>query len=84
MNTTFNETRRICFTLYKLKVCSNIRCYDHKLKNHRAPEFDQKYWMKPPIEKHEYRTRHNNEFEKDFFKLMHNSVFGEDNGKCEK
>jgi hypothetical protein len=46
-------------------------------KIHEAIEFDQTPWMKPYIEFN--TTEHakaKNDFEKDFYKLMNNSVFG--------
>lgn len=50
-----------------------------KLKNiHRAVSFSQNDWLKPYIDLNtNMRTRATNSFEKDFFKLMNNSVFGE-------
>ena len=44
---------------------------------HRAIEFDQSAWMKPYIDFNtQLRTQARNDFEKDFFSLMNNSVFG--------
>ena len=44
---------------------------------HRGVSFYQSPWMEPYIRKNtELRKRASNSFEKDFFKLMNNSVFG--------
>lgn len=52
---------------------------DHGLilgKIHRVIEFDQPTWLKPYVgTKKEQRTRGNNDFGKNFLKLMNNSVF---------
>ena len=61
----------------------HIRALDqaltHRLileKIHQAIEFDQSAWMKPYINFNtELRTKATNDFEKDFFKLMNNTVF---------
>ena len=75
----------------KKLVCNSIKKYvvhinslkqalNHGLKfkkNHRAIEFNQKEWLKPYIDMNtELRKAAKNDFEKDLFKLINNSVFG--------
>ena len=61
----------------------HIRALDQVLRHglvleriHWAVEFNQTDWMKPYIDFNtKLRTAATNDFEKDFFKLMNNSVF---------
>ena len=68
----------------KKKYVIHIRALDQALKHglvlekiHPAIEFDQSRWMKGYIDFNTHlRTQATNDFEKDFYKLMNNSVFG--------
>ena len=57
-----------------------------KLKRvHRGISFYQLRWMEPHIQKNtELRKQSTKSFEKDFFKLMNNSVFLKNNRKNDK
>ena len=53
-------------------------------KVHRVIKFDQKDWLKPYIDMNTELSQKKANFEKDFFELMYNAVFGKNYGKCEK
>ena len=69
---------------YKKRYVIHIRALDQALKHglvleriHRAIEFKQSAWMKEYIDFNtRLRTAATSDFEKDFYKLMNNSVFG--------
>ena len=65
---------------YVVHIRSLKQALDHGLKLkkvHRIIEFNQEAWLKPYIDMNtELRNLANNDFEKDFYKLMDSSVFG--------
>ena len=65
---------------YVIHISALKQAIDHELilkKVHRVIEFRQEAWLKPYIDMNtKLRTEAKNDFEKDFFKLMTNSVFG--------
>ena len=82
---TINKVKKlICDIKDKKKYFIHIRALKQVLNNglrlkqvHRIIQFKQKAWLKLYIDMNtELRKKAQNEFEKDFFKLMNNSVFG--------
>ena len=80
-----NKCKKVgCNLFNKKKYVAHIntlkQALNHELKFkkiHRAIEFNQEAWLKPYIDMNiELRKEAKNDFEKDFFKLMNNSVFG--------
>ena len=80
-----NKCKQLVCNLYNKKkyvvhINSLNQALNHGLKIkkiHRIIEFNQKAWLKPYIDINtELRKLPRNDFEKDLFKLMNNSVFG--------
>ena len=80
-----NNTKKLVCNLHDKKnyvVHINVlkQALDHGLKLkkiHRVTELDQEAWLKEYIDVNtELRKRASNDFEKDFFKLMNNAIFG--------
>ena len=77
-------TRLVCTTQNKENYAVHIRALKQALnhglkltKVHRIIQFDQEAWLEPYIVMNtKLRKKAKNDFEKDFFKLMNNSVFG--------
>ena len=65
---------------YVIHIKALKQAFNHGLKLkevHRVIQFNQKAWLKPYIDMNsKYRTKAENDFKKNFFKLMNNSVFG--------
>ena len=80
-----NKSKKLVCNLFnKKKYAAHIntlkQALNHGLKlkkNHRVIEFNQEAWLKPYIDMNtELRKLTRNDFVKDLFKLMNNSVFG--------
>ena len=82
----------ICNIENKEKYVIHIRTLKQALNHglilkrvHRAIQFNQKAWLKSYIDMNtNLRKKAKNEFEKDIFQLMNNSVFKTNNGKFKK
>ena len=80
-----NKCKKIVCNLYDKKgyavhIWALKQALNHGLilkKVHRVIQFNQKAWLKPHTEMNtNSRTEAKNDFQKDFFKLMNNFVFG--------
>ena len=81
-------TKLVCTMLNKVNYVVHIRALKQALnhglkliKVHRIIQFDQEAWLKPYVDMNtELRKEAKNDFEKDFFKVMNNAVFGKTMG----
>ena len=68
-------TRKLCCSYKGFKTSTESRIITKKVD--RLIQFNQKAWLKPDIDINtELRKETKNDFEKDFFKLINNAVFG--------
>ena len=75
-----DKCSKLVCNLYVVNIKSLKQALNHGLilkKVLRVIQFNQESWLKPYINMNtELRKQAKNDFEKDFFKLMNNSVFG--------
>ena len=72
---TLNNKKKYVIHHETLKLYESLGIEIEKI--HRIIGFEESAWMKPYIDLNtELRTKADNDFEKDFFKLMNNSVYG--------
>ena len=71
----FHDKKNYVVHIKSLKQALNYGLILKKV--YRVIQFNQKAWLKPYIDMNtKLRTEAKNDFEKDFFKLMNNAVFG--------
>ena len=72
-----DDKKRYVLHIRSLKQALDLKTGLKLEKIHRVIKFNQKAWLKPYIDmNNELRNIAKNDFEKDFFKLMNNTVFG--------
>ena len=69
------EDKKKCYSYQSLKT--SLKSWISFKKSARVIQFNQEHWLKPYIDMNtKLRKEAKNDFEKDFFNLMNNSVFG--------
>ncbi|PFX22887.1 hypothetical protein AWC38_SpisGene12595 [Stylophora pistillata] len=72
---TLNEKKKYIIHHETLRMYKSLRVEIGKI--HRVIKFEESPWMKPYIDLNtSLRAKADNDFEKDFFKLMNNAVYG--------